>query len=250
MQRRTIMPARKPLTWGALCCAVAPMLALAGDIADSTGTVRARRALVLPDTVTEETVTRIVTNITNQVVDPGVPAGYVEYTINAGPHPGSTPTYPNVTYGRVQYFAGCDDFACERSRLDASLCGGDLSHRVIELLNDSAYTMTGRLVYGYYTCEPIGKVTGLIKANMASITTISQSQVNRHALAGTIGVNTSGAEPICRALGFTNYVPGTVASWYKGGGCPGGYVTQYRNGTWVSDTACYNNILTGMQCYR
>lgn len=244
------MPSRK--TWVALCCVLVPMFALAGVIADSTGTVRAKRALVLPDGVTEETVNRIVTNITNQVVDQGVPDGYVEYTINAGPHPGATPSYPNVTYGYVRMVGvdWCDDNGCTRKPLTAALCAGNFAHRVIELLNDNTTQHTGSLVFGHYTCEPIGKVTGLIKASMATITAISQAQVNSYAISGTIGVNTSGAEPICRALGFTNYVPGSVAYWHKGGGCPGGYVTQYRNGAWVSDTACYNNILSGMQCYR
>jgi hypothetical protein len=232
--------------WVIALIAVVP--ALAGDFADSTGTVRARRALVLPDSVTEERVGIIATNVTNQFFDQGVPAGYVEYTINAGPHAGATPSYPNVTYGYVQASGqDCNDEACWTVALDANLCGGDLSHRVLEL---HAAGWNGGAVLGHYTCEPIGKVTGLIKANMATISTISQTQVNSYALSGTIGVNTSGVEPICKALGFTSYVPGTVAYWYKGSGCPGGYVTQYRSGAWVSDTACYNQILTGMQCYR
>lgn len=235
--------------WMFALIAVVP--AFAGDFADSTGTVRARRALVLPDTVTEEKVRLIVTTVTNQFVDQGVPAGYVEYTINAGPHAGATQSYPNVSYGYVQMVGqGCDDSGCSRLPLTADLCKGNFAHRVIELLHDNTTQYAGSLVFAHYTCEPIGKVTGMIKANMATITTISQAQVNSYALSGTIGVNTSGVEPICKALGFTSYVPGTVAYWYKGSGCPGGYVTQYRSAAWVSDSACYNQILTGMQCYQ
>lgn len=238
------------ITWTAAACAVAP--ALAGDVADSTGTVRAKRALVLPDSVSVETVKNTVIEITNQldVITPTIPDGYVEYTINAGPHPGATPSYPNVTYGYVR-MAGqsCDDFACSRVPLTAALCAGNYSHRVIELLNDNTTQYNGSLVFAHYTCEPFGRVAGLIKANMATITTITQAQINAFALAGTIGVNTSGAEPICKARGHTSFVPGTVQSVYRGGGCPGGYVTQYNNGTWISNTACYNHILSGMQCY-
>lgn len=248
---RPKMPLKTLLLWAAAACAVAP--ALAGDVADSTGTVRAKRALVLPDSVSLETVKTVVTEINNQrdVLTSAIPDGYVEYTINAGPHAGATPSYPNVTYGYVR-MAGqsCDDYGCTRVPLTASLCGGNFAHRVIELLNDNTTQYTGSLVFAHYTCEPFGTVTGLIKANMATITTITQAQINAFALAGTIGVNTSGVEPICKARGFTSFVPGTVQSAYRGGGCPGGYVTQYNNGAWISNTACYNYILNSMQCYR
>lgn len=246
----------KPVYMMAICATAMAAATHAAEMADSTGKVRATRALVLPATITEETIRQeIVQQIIQQAASESpLPAGYKEYTFAAGPHLGASPSYADVAYGysRTTYSSDGDGYAAVPA-LDATLCGGNLTHRIIELIFVPASFVYGTppaATSALYTCEPYGTVTRLVKTGaLAATTTITTSAINAYALAGTIGVNTSGATPICKAKGYTDYIPGTVVSTYKGGGCPGGYITQYNNG-WLSNTACYNNILTGMQCYK
>lgn len=246
----------KPLFLTAVCATAIAGATHAADMADSTGKVRAKRALVLPDAITEETIKQeIVQQIIQQAASESpIPPGYKEYTFSAGPHIGASPSYTEVAYGysRTTYSSDGDGYAAVPA-LDPTLCGGNLNHRIIEVIFVPASYVYGTppaATSGLYTCEPYGTVTRLVKAGtVAATTTVTTAAINAYALAGTIGVNTSGATPICQAKGYTNYIPGTIASTRKGGGCPGGYITQYNNG-WISNTACYNDILTGMQCYK
>lgn len=255
MKQRNCTP-WQPMFMMAICATAAAAAAHAAEMADSTGKVRATRALVLPATITEETIKQeIVQQIIQQAAtESAIPLGYKEYTFSAGPHIGSSPSYDEVAYGysRLTYTTDGDGYVAIPA-MDATLCGGNLTHRVIEVVYVSPnyqYGVTPLASNGQFTCEPYGTVTRLVKTGtLAATTTLSTAAINAYALAGTIGVNTSGATPICKAKGYTDYIPGTIVSTYKGGGCPGGYITQYNNG-WISNTACYNNILTGMQCYK
>lgn len=247
---------RKPWLWIALSIACWAGTAGAGEMADSTGKVRAKKALQIPAGLSLDDVLSAVKPLINDPSEvPALPVGYEEVTFSAGPHAGASPSYSDVSYGysRPSQFGVDSEGNLVAPTMDASLCLGDLTHRIIEVIvvPPPIYGSVPAAVYGLYTCEPYGTVTKLVKKGAPSATkTLIQSDVSAYALAGTIGVNTSGARPICQALGYTDFIPGTITSWYKGGGCPGGYITQYNGSAWLSNTACYNNVLTGLQCYK
>ena len=243
----------KPWLWIALAIACCAGIASAGEMADSTGKVRAKKALQVPAGLSLDDVLSAVRPMIKDPADvPVIPVGYKEVTFSAGPHIGVYQTYEDVTYGysKMENSLLCDDNGTcwgQNYSLDPSICEGNYTHRIVDLKNASSV----HGVTGLYTCEPYGSVTKLVKTGMpAEVATITQAQIDSYKIGGTIGVSTSGTSAICKVYGYTDFLPGTISSWYKGGGCPGGYITQYNGSAWISNTACYNNVLTGLQCYK
>ena len=114
-----------------------------------------------------------------------------------------------------------------------------------------------------YIVEPSGTLTTLVPIPQpftfvaGNLPTFTQAYLNSHYMlpvpAGDMswGIDAVTAPtPICQAEGYTNYVPGTVTSTYKGSGCsPNEHLTKHGGSGWYNDSACYNYILTGLSCY-
>jgi hypothetical protein len=182
-----------------------------------------------------------------------LPPGYTQYTLQAGPHAGASKTYPDKTYASVTYLAPLP------SASPSQVCGSDTSPRVLYFAGTyttSSSEQGSTTVFnnddGYITCEPTGSVTQLVneETQATQSITLTSSDINTYAKPGTIGVNTSGATPICQAKGYTNFTYGSITGWDRGSGCSGDTITQYSNGSWVTDSACYNFVMTGVQCYK
>ena len=112
--------------------------------------------------------------------------------------------------------------------------------------------------FDYYVIEPQGTRTVLQKVVTSTQTAFGQPYLNnKYQVAVPAGHMSWGLDatttitPICQAEGYTDYVPGTVVSTYKGAGCNDfENITTYQGG-WVNATyACYHYILTGLSCYK
>ena len=105
--------------------------------------------------------------------------------------------------------------------------------------------------FDYYVIEPQGTRSTLQKVTGSTLLNLAPADVNAYALAGTVGVNTGTSSRICQSKGYTDYTPGTITATYAGSGCNSAQlVTQWNGAGWVSDTACYNYIMSGVQCWK
>ena len=111
-----------------------------------------------------------------------------------------------------------------------------------------------------YVIEPSGTLTSLVPIftfAAGNHPAFTQAYLNsRYMLPVPAGDMSWGIDavsaptPICQAEGYTNYVPGSVTSTYKGSGCsPNEHLTKHGGSGWYNDSACYNYILTGLSCY-
>src|SRR5262245_24905865 len=140
----------------ALAAAVAAAGATAADIADSTtGSVRAKKALVIPPSLTKGDVINFIDarNADSGNLSGAIPPGYTEYSVQAGPHAGYSPTYPDRSYPVVSM--GSNPGMTEAP---AGSCGQDTTARVLYWSGYSDNLESGSRTYPdvYYTCEPMG----------------------------------------------------------------------------------------------
>ena len=193
--------------------------------------------------------------VTNDPNPTGVPAGYQQITVAAGPHfvdATSQPTigyYQSLDYPTTTVAGGPTDIN--------TACAGNLTPRiigysgtVIYATDDSGAATTSPPAHPYAVCEPLGSHTTLVKTVSNETLTLTTAAINAYAISGSIGVNTAAQTAICVAKGYVGVTPGSVTSWSRGSGCSGDTVTQWSGTGWVLNSACYNMILTGEQCYK
>jgi len=186
-----------------------------------------------------------------------VPAGYTEITTSMYSHylgsGDSGLAAAGYYYGLNYPVAGAS--GSSPSTGVSLACNSDTTQRVVVIAHPVYDTGDGSTAGGeptdYYVCEPQGTRSTLQKIVGATVVTISSSTLSNYVLAGTLGVNTGAATAICQAQGYTSFVQGSIAYTQWGSGCDDSErVTQYRNGSWVSDTICYNQLMSSMQCWK
>ena len=203
--------------------------------------------------------TTIVTNAANTTGT--VPPGYREITTAMSSHYlGSSDTglaaagyYYGLNYAAVAMSGGALSYGWGVGGLSTA-CGVDTTPRVVVVgyVGQEFEGATNPAAPNdYYAFEPLGTRSTLQKIVGATVAPVSIATINSYKLAGTLGVNTGTATAICQAQGLTNFVQGTITYMPWGNGCSGSeLITQYRSGSWVSDTACYNQLMKTMQCWR
>lgn len=215
----------------------------------------------VPTAVTKDVICGLIdckgTNITS--VTPGnaeIPTGYREVTIATGPHFGGDlgPEY----YASLGYpiISGSIYSAAYRSNNILVSCNNDTTTR--RVIYYPSYTTVDPF-YGNSTtvpsktvvCEPVGTRKTLVKDTQGQTLTLTLSDINKFALPGTIGAVAAAAGSICQAKGYIDATPNSATSWWRGSGCDqGDSITRYSGTGWIKDAACYNSVLTGVQCYK
>jgi len=126
-------------------------------------------------------------------------------------------------------------------------CSGDTNTRRTIRIGYPSIPDSDRVIL----CEPVGTRTILIKDAKNEIKNVTLAEINTFAIPGTIGVVTRAASKICKAIGYTDMSPIAPTYWYRGSGCDRNDTITYDNEPgWVAASACYNQVLTGMQCFR
>lgn len=218
--------------------------------------------ITVPTVVTRDVICGLIDCNANQTMNTnyggtGIPAGYHEVTIATGPHFVNQSGGLNAEYyksiGYPIYLGGPYD---NSSSNIITACKNDINtRRVIHFAEYIYYnedSVTPLLSPEKdIVCEPIGTRTTLVKDTQNKNIMFTTSDINIFAIKGTIGVVAEAASAICRAKGYIDATPNSVSSWARGGGCDKGDSITRNTGTgWKTDSACYNSVLTGMQCYK
>ena len=225
----------------------------ASQIVDSTGVKKSLvPTLVMPPAgLTESNVKTIIQN--DRGGSNTIPPGYTEvsvpmgkFDIGDGQGAYGLPYYTGIGYTVQQYLgpAGFDP------------CGGNVTSppRIVQVPEGYCDTGDGGGCFPgkphYFVCEPLGTRTSLVKVVGNQTVNITPAMFNATAAQypPSIGMSVVTATPYCQALGYVNYVPGSIYS-NPPGSCSQ-QITRWNGTAFYNDNACYNNILYSMQCYK
>lgn len=236
--------------------ALVPVFAQAApQLVDSTGIKKTViSTIVMPAAgLTENNVATIIQNHDAGVTSSSVPAGYTEVSVAMGPHSIGD---GSGTYG-LGYYTGLGYSVYSPAVGTPDPCGGNLTSPQRLVGTPGGMSCSGGdselctpYAASYWVCEPVGTRTSLQKVVGGNVLNVTQAMFNAKAAQypGSVGIALMAATPYCQSLGYTNYVPGTIVT--NAPGACDQLITRWNGAAFYNDSACYNNILYSMQCWK
>lgn len=239
-----------------LALALAPAIGSAAPpLVDSTGVTKSVvPTIVMPAPgLTEKNVKTI---IENRDFDGGgsgnsIPPGYKEVQVAMAPRSLGT---GDGTYG-VTYYTGLGYGVVAKSTTSADPCAGNLTSppRVTvggggEYCSGGDGTMCTPVPLDYFVCEPYGTRFSLEKVIGGQTVNVTRPMLDMKTIYPALGMASQAATGYCQSIGYLNYLPGTIYET-QAGDC-NQKITRWNGSIFYNDSACYNNILQSMQCYK
>ncbi|MES2960033.1 MAG: hypothetical protein V4750_02040 [Pseudomonadota bacterium] len=245
------------LTLAALVAALLPALASAQTsptrkfVFDSTGVKGGVTSTLVPSGVSSADVYNIVTNVVadTKVMTSSIPPGYREVVRTMGPRALPAGAADAAEYVALNY----PIYAVTGVAPGTDVCGGNHSPRIVVVAGSPAYdssdgTSVPATPDQYFVCEPQGTRTTLVKTTGAQTAAVGRAQIDAFKISPAVGVSVQATTQICQGLGYTSYVAGSITSTQPFS-C-GDQITRWSGTTLYNDTACYNNVLQGMTCWK